>query len=46
MSIRPCHRNRPSSQNTTSANVRWMSIPITRLIRFQVLGQGSGGPHD
>ena len=34
MSTRPCQRSRPSSQNTTSAKVRWMSIPITRLIRF------------
>jgi len=31
MSTRPACRSRPSSQTTTSAKVRWMSIPITRL---------------
>ena len=31
MSTRPACRSRPSSQITTSAKVRWMSIPITRL---------------
>src|ERR687892_2438397 len=47
MSTRPYQRSRPSCQNTTSAKVRWMSMPITRLIRSPpYLGQGSGGLHD
>src|SRR3954462_15413750 len=47
MSTRPCCRSRPSSQTTTSARVRWMSIPITRLMRLpSVRGRGSGGRHD
>ena len=32
MSIRPAGRSWPASQNTTSAKVRWMSMPITRCI--------------
>jgi hypothetical protein len=31
MSIRPAGRSQPSSQKTTSAKVRWMSMPITRI---------------
>src|SRR4051795_10758642 len=47
MSTRPCGRSRPSSRTTTSAKVRWMSIPITRLMRLPpVRGRGSGGRHD
>src|SRR5918993_2790717 len=47
MSTRPCWGSRPSSQNTTSAKVRWMSIPITRFMRLpSVHGHGSGGLHD
>src|SRR4051794_3965903 len=47
MSTRPCGRSRPSSQTTTSAKVRWMSIPITRFTRLpSVRGHGSGGRHD
>jgi hypothetical protein len=32
MPMRPPARSLPSSQNTTSAKVRWMSMPITRRI--------------
>ena len=32
MSTRPAGRSWPASQITTSAKVRWMSMPITRLI--------------
>src|SRR3954463_8202040 len=32
MSTRPAGRSLPASQNTTSAKVRWMSMPITRPI--------------
>src|SRR4051794_30948633 len=47
MSTRPCGRSRPSSHTTTSAKVRWMSIPITRFMRLpSVRGHGSGGRHD
>ena len=44
MSTRPCQRSRPSCQNTTSAKVRWMSMPITRRIRsLQLLAKGAVG---
>jgi hypothetical protein len=43
LSTRPCRHSRPSSQNTTSAKVRWMSMPITRFMRLpSVNGLGSG----
>src|SRR3954470_23240221 len=47
MSTRPWQRSRPSSQNTTSAKVRWMSIPTTCFIALPSShGHGSGGLHD
>ena len=48
MSIRPAGRSRPASQKTTSAKVRWMSMPITRCISCSSLLRfdGSSGRHD
>ena len=48
MSTRPARRSRPSSQITTSAKVRWMSMPITRRIPSPLvwIEDGSGGRHD
>ncbi len=47
ISTRPCWRRRPSSQNTTSAKVRWISMPITRFMGLpSIPGHGSGGLHD
>src|ERR1019366_4506190 len=48
ISTRPPDRSRPASQKTTSAKVRWMSMPITRCISCSSLlwVDGSSGPHD
>src|ERR1019366_3273980 len=48
ISTRPPDRSRPASQKTTSAKVRWMSMPITRCISCSSLlwFDGSSGPHD
>src|SRR5215471_21644001 len=47
MSTRPSGLNLPSSQATTSAKVRWMSMPITRLTSPSCCRQkGSVGRHD
>ena len=47
ISTRPACRSFPSSQITTSPNVRWMSIPTTRRIGSSCQhNDGSGGRHD
>src|SRR3712207_7425965 len=46
---RPSGRNRPSSQATTSAKVRWTSMPMTRRILLLLsydMVDGSGGRDD